>query len=350
MIAQLKKGCGFAGLITYCRKIKDLNTHIIDHDGVCVTSPEAICASLTAQAKTNERVKQFVGHLMLAFSPEDTPKLSDEFMTKVAKEYMKRMKITNTQYVIYRHYDQPHGHVHIVYNRVDNDGKRIKSDSNFRASAKITKAITREFDLTFGKGKLKVRRDRLIGKDKAKYRFYDIIKAAMYKGQTWERFEKLLREEGISMIIKKNKDGRIGISFSDGKISFAGSKIDRSLSYAEIDAIFKKFAQINKITFVEDMVESPDEEENTTTTMNGRRKLSPLHPIYNEPIFNEGIGEQSSISAIGEGIVEVAADLILPPDMTPSTGGGGGSADDDLARKKDDEEEENQRPRYRLRR
>lgn len=73
-------------------------------------------------------------------------------MSQIAREYLQRMGIVNTQFVVFRHQDQPHVHVHIVYNRVDNDGNSISSDSDFRKSAAITKALTREYGLTFGKG------------------------------------------------------------------------------------------------------------------------------------------------------------------------------------------------------
>ena len=39
------------------------------------------------------------------------------------------MKITDTQYIIVRHQDREHPHVHIVFNRIDNNGKTI-SDRN----------------------------------------------------------------------------------------------------------------------------------------------------------------------------------------------------------------------------
>ena len=79
-----------------------------------------------------------VGHISLSFVPGDTPKLSDKLMADIAKEYLRRMGVVNTQYIISRHHDKPHPHVHIVYNRVNNDGSSISGDQNFRKSARIT--------------------------------------------------------------------------------------------------------------------------------------------------------------------------------------------------------------------
>ena len=82
---------------------------------------------------------------------------------------MRRMGIVNTQYVIFRHFDQPHPHIHIVYNRVDNDGNGIKGDTSYTKSAAITKALTREYGLTFGK-----RAEKSFG-SVLRYGFYDCI-------------------------------------------------------------------------------------------------------------------------------------------------------------------------------
>mgnify|MGYP002984454489 CR=1 FL=1 len=50
---------------------------------------------------------------------------------------MQKMGITDTQYLLVRHLDQPHPHCHLVYNRVGNNGQTI-SDKNIKLrSAKV---------------------------------------------------------------------------------------------------------------------------------------------------------------------------------------------------------------------
>ena len=132
------------------------------------------------------------------------------------------MGITGTQYVVFRHKDQPHGHVHIVYNRVRNDGTAITGDSNFRKSIAVTKALTREYGLTFGKGKKNVRRERLRGKDAVKYRLYDAIREAMKNSHDWQSLRAALEAKGIRMAVvqRAGGSGRTGIIFTYGKMTF----------------------------------------------------------------------------------------------------------------------------------
>lgn len=56
-------------------------------------------------------------------------------MLDIAKEYMQRMGITDTLYLLVRHLDQPHPHCHLVFNQVGNDGFRTRtSKSEIRKS------------------------------------------------------------------------------------------------------------------------------------------------------------------------------------------------------------------------
>ena len=52
-------------------------------------------------------------------------------MVGIAAEYLSGMGIRNTQFIIARHRDREHPHLHILFNRVDNDGRTV-SDRNDR--------------------------------------------------------------------------------------------------------------------------------------------------------------------------------------------------------------------------
>ena len=45
--------------------------------------------SFELQGQLNPRIKKPVGHIALSFNPEDKPRLTDEFMAKIALDYMR---------------------------------------------------------------------------------------------------------------------------------------------------------------------------------------------------------------------------------------------------------------------
>ena len=239
MIAKIKSGKGFGGLVNYANDIKDKNTKILHAYGVSTTSNATVIASFKCQSQ-GCKSDRYVGHLMLAFSPKDTDKLNDNRMVEIAQEYMKRMNITDTQYVIYRHYDKAHPHLHIVYNRVNNKKKLIKGDQNFRKSALVTKQLTKEYGLTFGSNKQAVKRDRLYGKDKIKYHIYDTTRSVLPSAKSFEDLKQKLALNGIKFNFTRGNDGfENGIVFSASDISFPGCKIDKTMTYEELNSFFE---------------------------------------------------------------------------------------------------------------
>ena len=77
------------------------------------------------QAQMNRRVKNPVGHISISFKPEDRPRLTNEFMAQLVREYMDKMGICDTQYVVVRHHNTPNPHCHLIFNRVDRMDNRI---------------------------------------------------------------------------------------------------------------------------------------------------------------------------------------------------------------------------------
>ncbi|KAA6325537.1 hypothetical protein EZS27_025264 [termite gut metagenome] len=73
----------------------------------------------------NPKIAKPVAHISLDFSMQDKKRLTDKAMVGIALEYMQKMGYENTQYIIVRHHDTDHPHIHLVINRIDNDGKRI---------------------------------------------------------------------------------------------------------------------------------------------------------------------------------------------------------------------------------
>ena len=110
-MAKIHSGPGFSGLVDYANDIKNKDTNIIASEGVDLTSNKSIVASFSLQAKSRPSLKNFVGHISLSFAPEDSPRLSDKLMSEIAREYLHRMGIVNTQFIMCRHHDKPHGHV-----------------------------------------------------------------------------------------------------------------------------------------------------------------------------------------------------------------------------------------------
>jgi hypothetical protein len=265
MIAKIKQSGSFSNTVNYILDNKKDAT-LIASDGVRTSSNQAMIDSFKMQAQFNNRVSKCTGHIILSFSEFDKDKMSDEFMVKVANEYMQKMNIVNTQYIIGRHFDKSHPHIHICYNRVDNEGKTI-SDKNERIrNGKICKELTRKYGLYYaGTDRQRVKSHRLKGADKIKHEIFRTIGECLQLSSDWKDFEFYMKEAEIDIQFKtKGKSNEIqGVIFAKDGYSFSGSKIAKKYSYSKLDAILSP----------KNSLEMNNTQKVNTTSLNNERTI-----------------------------------------------------------------------------
>ena len=173
MIGKIIAGSSFGATVSYVMKEQ---SRILGFEGIEPPGVQDMVRDFKDQTLLNPRIKNAVGHISLSFSPKDADRLTDPAMAQIAREYMERMGIRNTQFLIVRHTDQAHPHCHIVYNRVGNNGQTI-SDKNIKIrNGKVCKELTAKYGLYYPRGKEQVRRERLREPDKTKYAIYDAVR------------------------------------------------------------------------------------------------------------------------------------------------------------------------------
>ncbi len=235
MIGKIIKGKSFKGCISYL--LDKEYSKLLDSEGVLLGDTKSIINSFYMQSLMNPKLAKSVGHIPLSYSIEDAPKMTDDFMVQLTKEYMKEMKIANTQYIIVRHSDKLHPHCHIIFNRIDNDGKTISDKNDRYRNTKVCKMLKERYGLHFGESKEKVNLDSLKDPDKTKYEIYHAVNSALKQAKDWRQFASILSKHGITIVNKyKGKTDEVqGISFKKGDYSFKGSDVDRNFSYSKLN-------------------------------------------------------------------------------------------------------------------
>ncbi len=154
------------------------------------------------------------------------------------------MGIKNTQFIITRHLDKEHPHCHIVFNRVDNDGKCVSDSWEYFRSNDICKELKLKYGLTFGEGRDKVKTHRLKGRDRAKQEVYIAVRDALKVAKDWTTFQRELAKSGVSLRKKYRRGTTIveGLSFVKGKHKFKASEVakKRKFSFTNIDRILNE--------------------------------------------------------------------------------------------------------------
>ena len=240
-MAKIVKGSDFKGVVDYILD-KGKGTKTVACDGLFMENKDTIAMSFNVQSQMNSKVAKPVGHIALSFSKEDEPHLTDRAMAGIALDYMEQMGIRNTQYLIARHFDKEHPHVHIAYNRIDNDGNTISDRNERLRSTRICKELTLKYDLYMSNGKENVKRNRLKEPDRTRYELYDILKTEVCRCGNWNVLVANLKRQGVEVRFKhKGQTNEIqGVVFTKNGYHFNGSKVDRRFSYSKIDAALQR--------------------------------------------------------------------------------------------------------------
>lgn len=183
-------------------------------------------------------------------------KLNDSDFYKLAKTYMENMGYGEQPFVVVRHFDTQHQHVHIVSTTVREDGNLIDLSHDFRRNRATQRSLEQQFGLspsqqTRLKKELPLYRLPEIQKDDSngvKFYIQDILNSMLqkYKVRSFEELAHLVSSYHIVVKPITNSEGRIGVSYGIAidngyKSRFIdGYTVHPRLSGPKLQAVFDK--------------------------------------------------------------------------------------------------------------
>lgn len=290
MIAKNIKGKSFKGCVQY---LINETAELLGAEGVWADTTKDMIRSFVMQRSGRKEIKQPVGHIPISFAPEDKARMTNDFMVQLAKEYMQEMGIKNTQYIIVRHHNTDNEHLHIVYNRINNNLKLISVNNDYKRNVKTCKKLKDKYNLTYGKGKERVKREKLNDPDKVKYYMYDAIKSVLPECKNPADLRFGLKKSGIELEYKfKRGTNQIeGVSFRYNNIAFKGSGIDRKFSYGNLKKIFEENIKL--------LQEQAKEEQSCVSKEKGQTIREPQVQQKQSPRVQSQTGNKPKIRIIG---------------------------------------------------
>jgi len=116
--------------------------YLLDHEKMNFYQKLAGFENLNSR---NERATTKTIHVSLNFDPSE--KLSAERLNQVAETYMQKIGFSGQPYLVYRHDDAGHPHVHIVSTTIREDGSRINTHN---IGKNISEPARKEIEKLFG--------------------------------------------------------------------------------------------------------------------------------------------------------------------------------------------------------
>ena len=240
MIAKQVKGKDFYGVLMYNQKKVDKAEAIILDSNLASGSVVKQTKEFNVVRQLKPNLSKAVYHTSLNLPYSDSNKLTDEEFSSLGIAYLEGMGFDENQYIIYKHFDQNHSHIHIVANRVKFSGDVVSDSQDYKRSEKLIRSLEQKYHLTklvendfsnvLTKGE--VEKHIRTGDIPERLQLQGIIAQILIQKVTLEEFVELLKKKEVNTKLNKSSTGTIsGISFEFKNTTYKGSKVHRSLSY-----------------------------------------------------------------------------------------------------------------------
>jgi hypothetical protein len=244
MIAKQVKGKDFYGVLKY-------NQNKVDKGEAVVLDTNLASNSVIQQAKEFNVIRQLksnlskaVYHVSLNLPYEDSNKLSDEKFASLAIDYLEGMDFNSNSYIVYKHLDVDHPHIHIVANRVKYSGDVVSDSNDYKRSETLIRKLEQKYNLTefvrkeqsnvLSKGEIE--KCLRTGDVPKRLELQNILIEILNQNLLMKDFIDKLKLKGVNVKINQSlTTGFIsGISFEYKGTFYKGSKIHKNFSWNKI--------------------------------------------------------------------------------------------------------------------
>lgn len=137
------KGKGFRGALRYnLEKVNKGVAEILDHS-FASTFERIIMQEIQMVKVLRPNLQKYFYHTSINFPPGED--LSNEKMKQIGLDYLEANGFTQHQFIMFRHYDADHPHLHILVNRIGYDGSVISDSNDFSRSEKVLRELERKY-------------------------------------------------------------------------------------------------------------------------------------------------------------------------------------------------------------
>ncbi len=297
MTANMIKGKGFKGALRYnLEKVDKGLAEVLDHSFVTV-SEKSILKEIQMIKVLRPNLQKFFYHTSINFPPSED--LTDERMTQIGKDYLQESGFTQNQYIMFRHHDADHPHLHILVNRINYDGKVLSDSNDFARCEKILRDLEKKYNLTEVISS-KQAHERAITKDELemmkrtntpshKMALQVLIKDTInsHKKLTCSEFIQALEKKGINLLFNQASTGFVsGISYSYEGMIITGAKLGNDYKWASIK---------NTIDYEQERDRAAIHQTNGRTNSNSSSsRTDALDPERNPITLSQSSGQSST--------------------------------------------------------
>lgn len=245
MTGKQIKGKGFGGALRYNldkvdRKVAD----VLDHNFTRVDAKSILREVMLVKVQ-RPNLQKFFYHTSINF-PE-TENLSNERMKQIGREYLEMNGFNQHQYIMFRHRDADHPHLHILVNRIGYDGSVVSDSNDYARSERVIRDLekkhgltptipskqAKERSITPGEYQMMKRINEPSQKIKIQIAVQNILKDR--PGLPMQDFINALEAQGVNVLFNQAKTGYVsGLSYGLDGFLVTGSKLGNAYKWTTL--------------------------------------------------------------------------------------------------------------------
>jgi Relaxase/Mobilisation nuclease domain len=245
MIGKVSIGKTFKGCVNYVMG-KD-GAEVLYAHGVRSESISHATKDFDAVRKQNPGVSNAVWHASISFAHQD--KVDDKLMLDVASDYLKQLNLDGNQYLVVKHTDTRHQHMHIISNRIGFEGNVVSDRWCKNRTARACDLMEEKYNLTVAREQGKsLSNDKRGDIRQVKEEISTAINQSLKSGTSdYDLLTKDLHKKGIDLQLQKQSTGRInGVTFKKGELIMKGSAVGKEFSYKHLLQSLEKNQSIDR--------------------------------------------------------------------------------------------------------
>lgn len=245
MTANLIKGKSFRGALRY--NLDKLNrgvAEILSHN-FCSTREHTILKEINHVRILRPNLTRYFYHNSINFPPSES--IPNNQMMQIGLDYLQAAGFNQHQYIMFRHHDTNHPHLHILVNRIGFDGSVVSDSNDYARTEHILRSLENKYNLTsvapsrqaqeraVTKNELEMMKRTKQPSHKTKLQW--IIKTTLHKHhqQTLSQFVQALKRNGIHAHFNIASTGYIsGITYQLQDFIITGSKLGNDFKWTSI--------------------------------------------------------------------------------------------------------------------
>jgi MobA/VirD2-like, nuclease domain len=286
------KGKGFRGALRYnLEKVDKGVAKILDHDFASI-SERRIMKEIEMVKVLRPNLQKYFYHTSINFPPGED--LSNDMMKQIGLDYLAANGFTMHQFIMFRHYDADHPHLHILVNRIGYDGSLVSDSNDFSRSEKVLRELEKKYNLTqvMPSKEAKVRaitKDELemirrTNEPSQKMKLQSIIRKILQDkpGLTTEEFIKALRNNRINVLFNQASTGYVsGISYGYDGVIVKGAKLGNDFKWSSVKSKISYDQERDRAAITRANVKIRSGTLNTATPRTNQQEISNRFP-YNQ--------------------------------------------------------------------